>query len=1521
MADISSLNIQISASTSRAISAIRNLQKELGSLNMSLNNYSEKSEYVRGLQRLATGLTGLGDAVDMIDATKLTNIANAIGDLATKGAKLSGLGVANAFTQMGAAAQQTSERTRKAASEIAKAFDIRGKKGLDDLRASVDKFYAAAGDDKALKSASDDIEDSINQYRKYKKVVDETYLSIRKWVSSTNVAMPKGATSEFIDEYNKLRGVIGLKNTGKGGIGFDTMLGEMNEKFGTHFDTANAVNGLRELADYLRNGSEAQKNYEKSVRASLHTDEVWIGILDKLYASINQVKTAQQSVAVDKNGFLTGEGVDEDLLAAFNGDPIETEAQQIQTAGQTITNTIAEIKQDMVELSGYANPFQGIVDGLEALEDIHVDADQFTGVKVLAENLGKLTGVNSEKASTNIPNIAQGLESLAGITIPDNATQLEAYGNAIAKFGTKAATRAQGLPWVADGLKQIASIGEFPDVSGIYELSSALSKLGGVKVQAAIENMPRLATAFIELMKSLSKAPNVSDKTVKLAQAMAQLGSASRVAGQATAQSARGVKMWNNALRAALPTFNKATRHTFSLAAAFGKLYASYFLIIRGVRKLGEAIEYSSQLTEVQNVVAHTFGEQAELMDEFADRSIRDYGMAELAAKQFASRFQAMGTAMGITAHQIGDANDFIAQKINTTATDYEVLGDSMADLSIDLTKLTADYASFFNLDYEDVADDMASIFTGQTRPLRRYGLDLTNATLKEWALKNGIDADIKSMSQAEKTMLRYQYVMSNSEHIMGDFARTANTWANVIRTIGQQFQKLGQIIGGGLINLFKPLMIQIREFMYGAIETVQNGINAIGKLLGWQIEIENVGITMNDEMEEYADNLDDAAGSAKKLNSQLRAIDELNNLTTNKGSGRGDDDDPLGAIGGLDNKGYGGELKIEKYESEINSWYDFGKKIRDKIIGGLKDIKWDEISQKVKENAKGFVDVLRGLLFPDREGNTLGGEIGEFLAESINLGFDWLVTASADQEVWEAAGHNIADFFTKFFEHFDAKDAADAINNIVGGLVTMLTTAVGDLSKSENRDKIVGKLKEFFENIKPETWGTIALTLGVITIAKVGNWFVSNVVVNSLIDVLSSKLSNLSLTVGGNLKLGALSGVGKIQEMLAVLFSGGSLLKASPAMESASAFASGGAKAGAGGLAAILAALGGTRIGISGGAIMATIAEENGVKGFSADAYEDYLDFGGIFKMFKDLGEAIKDVATDTDLAKDAFSSWGADIKEFFIGEGSAIDNWKNDWIDAIDIMKDESWVIKLGEFGEKIYGTDGFWANLGKKAQEIGTEIYGEDGFWVKLYNKGKEVTENIYGEDGLWAKVFNEGKTFFANLGESIYGTEGFWAQLWNKANEIWNDLRDLFNQGFEIKTPHISWDSSNSFEAPEFIKKTLEALNMPTSIPKLKVEWYAQGGFPTPGSLFVAGEAGAEMLGTVGGRTAVASNGEITGISDTIRQTSSEEIALLRQQNTLLQGILQKEFGISKDTLFKSVRTSAQEWTKKTGNPAF
>ena len=102
----------------------------------------------------------------------------------------------------------------------------------------------------------------------------------------------------------------------------------------------------------------------------------------------------------------------------------------------------------------------------------------------------------------------------------------------------------------------------------------------------------------------------------------------------------------------------------------------------------------------------------------------------------------------------------------------------------------------------------------------------------------------------------------------------------------------------------------------------------------------------------------------------------------------------------------------------------------------------------------------------------------------------------------------------------------------------------------------------------------------------------------------------------------------------------------------------------------------------------------------------------------------------------------------------------------------------------------------------------------------------------------------------------------------------------------------------------------------------VEYLATGGFPSKSSLFVAGENGIpEMLGTVGGKTAVAGGAEITGIRDAIYSTSTQEMQMMREQNALLKGILEKEFGISSSSVFNSVRNSASDYTRRTGRPAF
>lgn len=367
----------------------------------------------------------------------------------------------------------------------------------------------------------------------------------------------------------------------------------------------------------------------------------------------------------------------------------------------------------------------------------------------LVKKLGDLSGaLGSVTASNKFTNLANGVTQFA-----NSMRTVSSVGTAdftrLAKGITKLSTiDSKTISNAAESVNKFGkSLGVLTSVSSgakqIAELASNIAKFGYKSSTQAIKNIPALSTAMRQLMAELSKVPKVSQNLIDMTNALAKLARTGASSGRAASSQISVFEKLGNVIQ-------RTKSHSFSLASALGKLYATYWVFIRGMGKVKDAIDISSSLTEVENVVRTTFGDYEKMIQDFSKTSIENYGMSELTAKQVASRFQAMGTALGFAQGK-------------------------MANMSVELTKLTADMASFYNEEQSDVARRLQAIFTGETEPLRRYGLDLTQATLKEWALKKGIDADISSMSQAQKTMLRYLYVMENTAAAQGDFARTAD--------------------------------------------------------------------------------------------------------------------------------------------------------------------------------------------------------------------------------------------------------------------------------------------------------------------------------------------------------------------------------------------------------------------------------------------------------------------------------------------------------------------------------------------------------------------------------------------------------------------------------------------------------------------------------------------------------------------------------------------------------------------------
>ena len=1294
--------------------------------------------------------------------------------------------------------------------------------------------------------------------------------------------------------------------------------------------------------------------------------------------------------------------------SAKASDSIDKLASSLDSLGKSLsfdTSKLSNIASGIRSMSDAATGFKGakskeITSLATALSKFsNVDTSSFYGISAAMKNLaagmkdtktidasgilntasalskmgGKLATVGTDnlvKIKDDLAYFVKGMNSVGALNF--DTTGLTNLIGSISRLGGKISTQATAnLPQISAQLqnfvRQMNKIGELKfDMTNMSSLVTSISRLGSVASGRAVNNIPLLADNLKYLFETLSKAPNVSANIIRMTEALANLAKTGASSGRAATSLGKSLNIFSGSA-------NKAKSSSFSLASAFGKLYASYWLLFRAFSKIKDAIDISSSLTEVENVVRTTFGNYEKLIQDFSKTSIQDFGMSELTAKQVASRFQAMGTAMGFSQGK-------------------------MADMSLQLTKLTADMASFYDMEQSDVARNLQAVFTGETEPLRKYGLDLTQATLKEWAMKQGLDADISSMTQAEKTMLRYQYVMANTAAAQGDFARTADTWANQVRILKQSFEQLAAIIGGALINAFKPFVQTLNAVMQKVIAFATTVTNALGSIFGWKFEISAGG---------FADDWSDAAGSAadiadstgqaaknvEKMNKGLRAFDELNLITTpdnSSGSGSGGSGGGGASGGGAS----GGLVQVDTifkdYESQIRSLRELGAYISDALSDAMESIDWDRIYSKARNFGKGLADFLNGLITP-----RLFGDVGMTIASALNTAI-YTALSFGEEFDWTNLGDSIAAGVNRFFETFDFSALGRTINTWVHGIYDTITTAIGNIKWSEVWDGVT----DFLSEIDLET---ISLIIGAFALKYAGKFLTGKILKETIEKLISEKFvaafgqesvkSILSYIVPISLSVavGALTftigkdSIKKDAENLVKAYKDGGFLQY--LQES---------------LKQLINPF--EWINAYGGGILS----QKGI----LDSYSDGVDLN--IKMPKkedyasldEYQKALNDFNNNVPDSLKVPSSF--DLKAW-------IDEWKQiNGLDNVDLRAE----VVLPNLREKISGfkddvkewwgldvelpvrnkltttledVSSWWEDVkeywGEKKLSIQTEIGEIKGKIEEKWNEASEyIQENIlpWFTKDHWLEIGNgikeglstkweEFSTWWSDTGIAVWWNEK--VSPWFTVN-TWKSLGENIRKGLSKKWEEFTgwWENTGFYKwwnqdvAPKFttdkwtfsgisdglknawnnaiaavkhiwngfanwmnskLSFSWDAVNIAGkqivgagSINLGKIPTFAAGGFPSQYSMFMAGENGrAEMLGTVGGKTAVAGGQEITGIRDAVYSTAQQEMELLRQQNQLLQGILEKEFGITSEQIGKSARNYAKDYFNRTGREAY
>lgn len=494
---------------------------------------------------------------------------------------------------------------------------------------------------------------------------------------------------------------------------------------------------------------------------------------------------------------------------------------------------------------------------------------------------------NSEGAVSGINNLKKALSGLKGAT-GASVTGLNATSKSIRELknalsGLNSGDVSKKLTQIATGLKALESAKNIKISSSIANqlnaLNAALANVrwtDGDKLRTLADGLRPLSelgkanmTTFINQLKKLPTVIEELEKADidKFTQQMKELAAAMKPFADEMQKVSNGFSAFPSRIQRLIRSteqYNGTVRRATNSTSAWNKVAngLKFGTMIYGLSRLasmiGTAITKSNEYQENLNLFTVAMGEYVQ--------EAFDYG-------------QAVSEVLGI------DLSDWIRNQgvFNTLLTGFGDTAERAALMSKNLTQLGYDLSSFFNISVEDAMQKLQSGISGELEPLRRLGYDLSQARLEAVALSLGIDKSVMSMTQAEKAELRYYAIMTQVTTAQGDLARTLESPANQLRILSAQFNMAARSIG----NIFIPALNAILPYAIAVVEVIREIADAIASLFGFELtEVDYSGITAGASgAGSMADSLDEAAGAAKKLKQYTAGFDELNVFAPDSGS------------------------------------------------------------------------------------------------------------------------------------------------------------------------------------------------------------------------------------------------------------------------------------------------------------------------------------------------------------------------------------------------------------------------------------------------------------------------------------------------------------------------------------------------------------------------------------------------------------------------------------------------------------
>ena len=973
---------------------------------------------------------------------------------------------------------------------------------------------------------------------------------------------------------------------------------------------------------------------------------------------------------------------------------------------------------------------------------------------------------------------------------------------------------------------------------GLERINASLSGTGlnGSKIQSLVSTLSSLsqiqkASGLNSVVNSLKKLPDISGSLDKL-----DLDKfASQIQKVATAMKPLATEMEkvSNGFKAFPIRIQKIIQSNSSLAKSNTATSKTFGLLSKGIN-----------LYVFQRIASFMADWVTESNDYVENLNLFTVAMGDYAAeaKAYAEEVQSV---MGI------DPSEWMRNQgvFMQMATGFGVATDNAALMSKNLTQLGYDISSFYNISIEDAMQKLQSGLAGEIEPLRRLGYAIDQASLEQVALNHGITDSVVSMTQAEKSQLRYIAIMEQSKNAMGDLSRTIQTPANAIRILSQQITQLSRSLG----NLLIPLLQKVIPWAQAFVEILTDAIQRLAVFVGF--ELPTIDYSSLDGISSGASDaagaLGDAADAAKKLQRYTIGIDELNIIPSQQSASS------VGGVGAA-----GGDLGLVLPE------YDF--------LGDLK-AQTDDLKARLKPILQTAL-AIGAALAVWRIGTGILKDIGDISTGLKAIGIDLSKLSTINFTIKGLAKTAVAVYLlyaaisvvVKYFDEIKA-----AFQNIFE-----------DLGISERLEEIaekVGWVDGFWKGLG-DTFTKITDFVGKVLVIVFGSSLMS--ILNALIEVVSGLIT----TVQGVWDV--LAGIGTF--IKGVFMGDLELVKE-----------------------------GFNRVGLGvqeifGGLWQAVVG---GVMEF----------VNGILTSISELSSALLDDKIPNLIQ--GFKDWWGDITDFFT---EALPQW---WEETISPwFTFEKWA-ELGK--QALDGLLGGFGDIFEAGKDLGQKIL--NGFRSKdaLDSHSPSVAFEDAGRDasagfsigfGNLSSVVNSAKAALSAISTVSLEFSSYTKSIIQDILNVWVSSLQVAQEGAdEFSGTVTKMFQSMSSQSVSAIQSIIFYLNsIPRSITTVhtivtkradestssSTKAYATGGYPEMGQLFLAREAGPELVGTIGRQTAVANNEQIVrGIASGVADANAQQNELLREQNELLRAILEKE-GVVKITN-KAIKQAYDTAVKQSG----